>query len=255
MSAEKVRVTAEMRRYLLDPRLCGLFESGVVRKHSALATHLYTVNPGINPRLQRIIRDRIMPTLRTWTHGLWRETGTPQQSTLNWVANIPAPDFGSEWEWDQEELGGLAYPGGDVMLRNRNWTVGRELPEEIVYSNGLHEAAHALFFAVHSEQGLMCIQRSCFRENLEEQDSVTTWNWPWRGPVSRNDHATFALYGLPMFRDGMTIAEVDEHLEIVETRRNSRLGTTIFLIVALFALALAVAAWIWASGAFPGAES
>ena len=53
------------------------------------------------------------------------------------------------------------------MLNNFQGESGREIPEEIVYNNGLHEAAHALFYAVHSQQGLMCIDQSCFSQNFK----------------------------------------------------------------------------------------
>ncbi len=240
MSVERVRVTEETRRHLLDPRLCGLFESGIVRKHDALMTHLYTVDPRIHPRLQHIIRGRIMPTIGAWTHERWLETRMPQQSTFNWVLSLPPPNLGSEWAYGKEEIGGLAYPGGDVMLSHRNEETGQEMPEEIIYSNGLHEAVHALFFAVHSEQGLMCIQPSCLRENLQTRDEFwTTWNWKWRGPLSKTEHAVFAAYGQPMFRNGMTIGEVEDRLEVAETKRPSR-GKTITLLFAFIVVGVAL---------------
>lgn len=237
---EKLRVTEAAASHLLDTGLCGLFESGVVRKHRALATCAYTVDPNIHPRIQRIIRKRIMPVVETWTHSGWREASEWSPSAFNWVVEIPAPDF----HWVGAETGGLAYPGGDATLSNANLTTGLDIPEEIVCNNGLHESAHALFYAVHSERGLMCIEPSCFGRVL----TVDSWDWRWRGPVTRAEHAAFAAYGHPMLADGMTVDEVASRLEIVEEKASSARAKILLAgFLALLALGVGWAVSPWES--------
>ncbi len=198
-------VSSGTRRHLLHPRLCGLFGSDMVRKHKALDTHQYWVEPSIHPRVKDIIRHMVMPIVGDWTHHAWAEVSTPSEHVFNWVECIPS---------DYVDYGGIAIPGGDASLRNFESVSQREMPAEIVCNNGLHEALHSLFYAVHSNQGLMCIEETCFDQVL----TFESWDWRWRGPVTALEHAVYTMYGHPVLTDGMPKSEVESMLGTVNPK-------------------------------------
>lgn len=243
MEDRKVPVTAEVARNLLHPRFCGLFDSDVVRKHPALAAREYWIEPSVHPRLQRIIVERVMPVVEQWTHGAWVRVGARSARTFNWVAHIPS---------NYSDYGGIAVPGGDASLNNYEQSQGLAMPEEIICNNGLHEAAHALFHAVHSEQGgLMCndgwwafSQTITARAGGSGPAADKSWDWRWRGPVSRLEHKVYAAYGNPIFKDGMAKSEVADKLEVV---RNS--GIKRWALAALLAAAVIAALYLYLDGA------
>ena len=234
---EQIPVTSEVKCHLLDPRRSGLFGSGVVRKHIALKTRQYSIESSIHPRIRQIIRRRIMPTVAQWTQGQWEEVPLRSPLAFNWVEHIPSAFV---------DYGGLAIPGGDATLNNYQAESGREMPEEIVYNNGLHEAAHALFHAVHSNQGLMCINPSCFNRNLKEQGFPMSWNWPWRGPVSLLEHQAYTVYCNPLFLDGMTVGAVESKLVVTAEEKQSNLPCLMGLIFMVGLLILV----LWSATAY-----
>ena len=217
---ERLPVTETVMLHLLNPQFCGLFDSEWVLKHKALDTYVYWIDPAVPRRVQEIIRQGIMPTVSSWTHGAWTEVSIGSPYTFNWVSDMPSP---------YPEAGGLAIPGGDVWLSDREANTQRESPPEIVHNNGLHEAAHALFYAVHSTQGLMCISEDCFGVSLREPGVLQSWDWKWRGPVSQVEHMVYRTYGNPLFKNGMTKQEVRDRLDIVEAKRAPGCGATTLL--------------------------
>ena len=180
-----------------------------------------------------------MQTVGIWTHGTWSQMSVRSPYTFNWVSDMPSlyPEVGFRYP----ELGGLAILGGDAWLNDRDPQTRREMPPEIIYNNGLHEAAHALFYAGHTTQGLMCISVDRFNANLREPGVFQSWDWKWRGPVSHVEHMVYMTYGNPMFKDGMRKSEVEDRLDVVIERKPAGGGNTLicFLMLLLFASVVA----------------
>ena len=87
-------------------------------------------------------------------------------------------------------VAGCAVEGEATVVLHPSHGWGGKYPDAILYETALHEAMHALYSAHHSQEGLMCIHRDCYR-------SLTTDGWIWHQALRLRplDHEVFTLYG------------------------------------------------------------
>ena len=156
-------------------------------------------------RLQRLIRERVMPTIEDWTHVAWRERSEIPDTFL-WFSD---PAQGGAPNCDNVIGFWAACALEDAVTMKPTHRSGIPYPDEMWYERALHEALHALFRAKHSEEGLMCINADCYRPI--SADGV---RWSRGLRLRPLDHEVYALYGNPALRDGMTLAEVARIVQV-----------------------------------------
>ena len=198
---------ARVRECLFDPACSGLFRLGVVEKSGAMDTHRYWVAPTLPARTQEVIRTQVMPALETWTHREWTESGE-QAGALQWYEGEAY--FGSECG-GHDRWSGCAVLGGDV-IGLRRYASGPEgeqviIPARVMYEIGLHEALHALYGAIHTRSGIMCVEDAPSRQAARTCGAVGSyiqqpWFWPLR--LHPREEQVYALYGDPLLTDGMS---------------------------------------------------
>ena len=199
---------------MLSTACSGLFGDGVVEKSPVLrrATEnalgerylTYWIHPGVPPHLKRTIRNRIMPTLADWTHSNPVETiDASSWKVLRWFSDVGQDGAPSCVTSDIAWSGCADSSGNGNAATVKAYLRGIQIPPDILYGVGLHEAMHALYGADHSTRGLMCHREECY---VELREGRRTWSKARH--LTRTDHEVYTLYGHPAIREGMTREEV-----------------------------------------------
>ena len=154
----------------------------------------YSLHAGFNARVSNAIR-HAMDTMSDWTGKAWGEVAWPAAgAVLRWYPSA--------------EAGGPSCSGAvagcalrdEITLHRSAWGLS-DYPSEILYETALHEMGHALFGAIHSERGIMCIMDHCYRPLKSEG---LTWSRGQR--LTALDHEVYTLYGHLTY--GMSFSKV-----------------------------------------------
>ncbi len=183
---------------MLDTACSGLLAGGRTYKSQAVHDRQYWIHSDTTSAFRRLVREMVMPTIEGWTHTEWREATEERSGVLRWYTqDVYWPDPSGAL-CPRHAAGCTSVP--DVVSLNLFSRSLRPYPDEVMYRTALHEAIHALFDGVHSEEGLMCIREGCFTDGY----AVAGGTWPIR-PIN---HGAYTLYGHPNVEHGMTRDEV-----------------------------------------------
>ena len=199
------------RSCLLHTACSGLFDVWEVRKAPILdeAQPRYWIAPDGTTAWETVIREPVMPTLAAWTAREWREVQDADDGALQWHSTALRI---RSWGWTGECETACAVHGDlrIVVRPDTGHPYFATFPDEMIYRTALHEALHALWYAEHSETGLMCSDGYC--RDVEKLPSESGFEW-WTAGFPDVLHEVYTLYAaLP---DGMDLNTV---LRVVQGR-------------------------------------
>ncbi len=178
-----------------------------MNKSAAANTRVYWVDPALPALTQTVIRTQVMPALAEWTHGEWIESEAAPER----VSGVEPPMPQLSWidgSRTDRLCGGTAPVRGcaeddHVWLWESSATTGRAYPPEVLFEVAVHEALHALWEARHVSAGVTCEWPDC-----PVVSSVSVGGHSWDLKMRPLDAEMFALFGLPVIENGMTLSEV-----------------------------------------------